>query len=315
MTRTLRYLPLLLVALVVLVVPAAAVEEIDYSSVKSFDISASEDLVISSVLVSEIPEGGDVSLYLNAYGQIYLLSVESNKDWGYWGFNVSCTYPNGTTQSETLNRLEPFAGTYRVMVQPYFVRGNLPQLSVGLKVGLMPTLSATFQGSGLYPQVDDLAFYQVTGSMSEASDVAVWMVTADEFESQQDDDLGLAVSEAVSAFFSWTWEQVLLWSEKVPYVGGFFSISLGLVGVVIGELVWLLADIIVQYLTLLILMVESFIIVDAVTSTRQVIPMLIKIVKNNIWVIRGTISIVQTLLDLLLKPMDTIANILKTIFL
>lgn len=299
-------------ALFLIVAPVAAVENIHYDDVRILNVEAPADGVISSIVCADIPGDGEVTLNLNAYGRMYLLTVEESGSWGWWNFNVSCTYPNGTTVSKELSTLHPTAVDYDLTLQPYWIEGvNSMYFDVDVAVGLLP-LTVSLQDAYNPTTVNDLAFTQVSGSFSEPTDVTVFIASYDEWETQASDDPLGALSEGLSDLFAWTWDQVLSNLEKIPGVGPLFVQVIEIVTIAATEIIWAL-QVIVSYRNLLILLVEFWIISDALLHTSSIMGLLKRIVKNHERVILGLIHVVEILVDIVTQIVHAVAAIVQAL--
>lgn len=310
-----RFPPLLGVLLLLcalFIAPAAAVENIEYTDARVINVEAPEDGVISSIVCADIPGDGEVTLNLNSYGRMYLLTVKESGSWGWWNFNVSCTYPNGTTISKELSTLHPTAADYDLAIQPYWISGvNSMYFDVDVDIGLLP-LTVTLQDAYNPTTVQDLAFSQVSGSFSEPTDVTVFIASEDEWEKQASDDPLGAISEGLSDLFAWTWDQVLSNLEKIPGVGSLFVQIIEISTVVVTEIIWAIQTI-AEYRNLLILLVEFWIISDAMMHTSSLMGLLKRIVKNHERVIFGLIHFVEITVGIITRIVNAVAAMVQAI--
>lgn len=305
----------LFLLLAVLIAPAAAAEELCFVNSRIVSVDAPEDMVISSLKISNLPPGGNISLNLNAYGQLYLLQVTTHKDWGWWNFDVSCTYPNGTTASQHLSSLQPFAGDYDLTLQPYWIPGSGDWLfDIDINVALLP-LTATFQDSYNPTKVQVLAFSQVLGTLTEPGDVIVYLASRDEFEDQQKNNPITPIIDGAKTFFAWSWDALMDWIGKIPGIGPLFVSGIEITVTIVTEIVWWFY-VAFQYRNLLILLVEFWIISDALSNTKSLFALLRRIVQNHIRIAEGIIWLTETTVGLILKVVQTVAaavNALKPI--
>lgn len=312
-------LPLLGLALLLcaalLAAPVAAVENIEYTDARILNVEAPEDGVISSIICADIPAGGDISLNLNAYGEMYLLTIDESGSWGWWDFNVTCVYPNGTAVSKSLSTLRPFAQDYDLTLQPYWISSvNSMYFDVDVNVGLIP-LTATFQDAYNPTTVQDLAFSQVSGSFSQPTDVTVFIASAKEWETQASDDPTGALSEALSDFFSWTWDQILVWVGKIPVIGPLFIETIDIVGTTITE-TYFWISLYFQYWPLLVLLLEFWFISDAMMSTHSLLGLLKRLIKNHVKFFEGLLKFIEISANLIkgiVNAISAIVNALKPI--
>jgi len=310
--------------LLLLTVPVAAVETLIFEDATLINVEAPNDLMITSIRCADIPVGGNISLNLNNYGQMYVLQVTSSKSWESWcDFDVTCTYPNGTSDSKHLSSLNPAAalgGGYDLTIQPYFMTAD-SIIDVDIAVGLLP-LSAEFRDDisynplfgvemeGQYTPV--FAFSQVSGSLTHPGDITLYMTTQEEYQAQQENDLILKFQQAAKDIFSWSWEQLLMWIEKIPGVGPLFAAALEITALVISEVFWWFTIAIYQR-NLLILLIEFWIIADAMLNTKSLMGMLKKIVNNHIKIARGLIWLTEVSVGLILKVIQAVANVVSAL--
>lgn len=312
-----RHLPLLLlICLLAVGIPAAsAMEEMHYEQASHFTAQATESLTIASIRAANCEPGSSQHFTLDAYGQTYQLGVVSEKNLGWWGFNVSCEYPNGTIAYRDLSAFAPFAMDYDLTIQKYFLAADWI-FDLDVNVALLP-LTARFEG----PEADlkgmdygVLAFSEVIGSTAPGTfDITMYLVTPDEFKEFQKNSLLLKLGGAVQGLFDWAWDSIISFAGKIPYVGPFLETGLSVTGIVLEEIFFWLYLIFIEYPELVVLTVEFFIIADALLTTRSLMSLANRIIDNHIKVFEFVINTAITAIEVIMRVIQAIANAINAL--
>lgn len=326
-----RLLPLLL--LVLLIAPVAAVEEVHFANVYAFQAEDTDSLSINSVRLEGLEMGSNQSYILDSYGDIYQIGVTSAWSNAFKTFNISCTYPNGTTEYQELGSFEPYQkimglNYYNFNIQYYFVAYESyvgSYIAANVYLDLIP-LSAEFHPhSTAYDAADAilsgdsssrtiLAFSQVTGSStSEISKVTVYYVTAEEFAAVQENDPLLKFFHGVESLFNWTWDGAVAVVSKIPGVGPYLETFLVIVGFALEEIAFWLNLFFIEYPELTVGMVEFLIIADGIINTRSLWKLLQRIVDDHIILCNFLLNLIVIAIDLITRVISAVANAISSI--
>ncbi len=303
---------LLLLALLIcgLIHGAAAKQELFLEDVPSFDYTVSgTDLVISQVNLYDLREGV-TTVNLDAYGQLYVLELNCTRSWGWWTWDVSLTYPNGTVSTESLSNLAPAAMDYDCFIQ-YFFTDNDWVLDADIYVDLLP-MKVTYGGTPLDREI--LVFSSVSGSTPNPADIKIYLVTPDELEKVKNNDVLYQFGEYISGIWVWSWNGILWFMEQVPVIGPYLAALLELSGAAIGEIVaW--GQFLLDNIEVILMFVEGLILADALLSTRSraLMPLLRRIVDNHVRVLKFTLWLLDVAIMLFTRLIQVIAQIVQTI--
>lgn len=271
--------------LVSMAAPAAAITLHREKGITSFDMEAPANGVISTVEMNNIPPNFNAVVTFDAYGELYELEIDNTRNWGYWTFDLTLTYPNSTVSTLTMKKFNPFASDADIKIQYFY--GQADFVDVDLYLGLLP-LTASFSNNlfsssswtneNLTGQVFEffgaqyytrLAFSQVSGVCTHPFDLEVTISTEEEFKKQQSEDLKEALSGTITKFFSWAWDNVLGFIGKIPGVGPYLEFTL-IIGVAIIDNVFFYTKLFfIDYIETTILTLEFFILSGAVIKTRK----------------------------------------------
>lgn len=325
----------LLLALAVLIAPAAAVEKLEFQDAQVVNVEAPEDLMISSINVKDIGPNSNLTLNLNAYGEMYLLSVGCQEGMGWWDFDVACTYPNGSVSSEHLRTWKPPYVTkdYDVVIQPYFIDADW-WFDVDVYVGLRPFTASFFRGNidgalkedlgevldgdlgapfREYRPFPPLAFSQISGTITKPAYVAVYLTTQAEFAKQQENDLGQKIEQGISEFFSWSWNQILIWTAKIPGIGPLFSETLEIVSLTVTEIYFWIRLLFFEYYYEVLLLLEFWFISDAMLHSKSLMALLKRLVQNHIKFFEGIIHLIEVSANLIRGIVHAISGIVSAL--
>lgn len=294
---------LLLLLLAAAVSPASAVEEITRESIKTFNIESPEGYSLSGMEIYDLPANSNNTFQFDAYGKTYTLQANSTKSWGWWNFDLSLTYPNGTVETKHLESLAPAAFDWDLHVQYYFLNVD-SVFDLDVYATLLP-LSASF---GTATNSEILQFSSVSGNSSDTFDLKLYATTQEEFEKQANLDLGLQFSEAIDEFFSWTWDAVLSFVGLIPYVGDDLVTAILIASYIIDEVFFYFNLFFVEYIEVTILSMEFFIMTYSLHRTKSKSP--VKLIKN---VVNDHAAFIGWVIDKARLAIDLLTSIIRTI--
>ncbi|SFM90266.1 hypothetical protein [Methanolobus profundi] len=257
---------------------ASAEETYEKDNLLYVDYEVPNDYYIVSVNLDNIDANFNSTTVLDAFGKEYFIYVNNTKSRGWWVYDVTLVYPNGTSESYTISDLQPIAFDTDIKIQYYYSEASASDfnLDVDVYVGILP-LSATFENIGLFGEV--VVFDNVQSSCDNYFDIKVTYVDAEEYEEIQ----GSSITDYFSSFdelFSWAWSSILSFVEKVPGVGPYLSDSLEISVLIIDDVFFYFNLFFVEYLETTILTIEFFILSASIIKTQK---------DDNIFVIIDTI--------------------------
>lgn len=302
---------LLLALLVCGLIQGAAAEEIFLEDVPSFNFSAaSSNLAISQVNLYDLREGV-TTVNLDAYGEPYQLEVNCTRSWGWWTWDVSLTYSNGTVSTETLKNLAPLALDYDCFIQYWYLDTDWI-LDADIYVDFIPR-SVTYGVPS--PQTrGTLVFSSVSGSSANPFDVKIFAVPEKELDEIRKNDIFSQFGRYVNGIFLWTWSGILWFVEQVPVIGPYLAALLELSGAVIGEIVaWGLF--LLDNIEVILMFVEGLILADALLSTRSraLMPLLRRIVDNHVRALKFCLWLLELAIVLFTRLIQMVAQIVQTL--
>jgi len=309
---------LLLAVLCCLIQGAAAVQTVEINDIQYFEYNVSAPgLTIPQINLYGLREGL-TTVYLDAYGEPYLLEVDCSREgwWdAWWVWEVSLTYPNGTVSSERLKNLSPLAHDYDLYIQ--YVIGEATSILVAdVYVDLLPM--KVLYGTPAFSDRQFVAFSSVSVSAPDPCGAKIFELTPNEFEKMKAGDifwqLGQTVKNVAADFFSWTWDGILWSVEKIPVLGPYLSAILELSGALVGEIVaW--GMFVLENIEVIMLFAEGLILAEALLSprSRTLMGLLSRIVENHISVVKFTIRMLNHAITIFLRFIDTIAKIVQTL--
>lgn len=312
--------PLLLCLLILFssIAPAMALTQVTRNDVTSWNIAATNGTnCIASLEFNDLDPNHDVNMIFNHYGEIFTLDITCVKTWGYWNYNISLTYPNGTTVSENLKSFQPFATDADIKVQSYWqtVDNVLDSiLDVDVYVGLMP-LTASF-GDVALPDYTDIAFSQVSGTSSVPGDLLVFLVNKEEFEEQVSDDPLGALYGLADSIFAWAWSSVVTWLSQVPGIGPYIVPTLNFAGILVDDLLWYANLLFIEYPETTLMSIEFYIIASVIVKTKRranLAVMLDRIVQKHVAVIEFFYGLLLGVFNMISGLLSAIANIVNSL--
>ena len=285
------------------IAPASAVEEITREGIKTFNIEAPEGYSLSGMEIYDLSANSNNTYQFDAYGKTYTLQANSTKSWGWWNFDLSLTYPNGTVETKHLETLAPAAFDWDLHVQYYFLSVD-SVFDLDVFAALLP-LSASF---GTATNSEILQFSSISGNSSDTFDLKLYATTQEEFEKQSNLDLGLQLSTALSDFFSWTWGAVLSFVGLIPYIGDDLVTAMLFASYLIDEIFFYFNLLFIEYIETTLLSIEFFVLVYSITRTKTKNP--VKLVKN---VVEDHTKVAHAIVSAVLLAINLVLSIIRTI--
>lgn len=296
-----------------LIAPAGAVEEVTQTHIKTFDIPTTQDLSISGLEMYDLDPNSNTSFVFNSYGKLYYLNVTSSKSWGWWDFDLSLTNPNGTVETKHLQTLAPAALDWDFYLQYYFV-GTDTVFDLDVYAALLP-LSANLSTPN--PTLSDvMQFSNVACNSSSYFDTKLYLTTQEEFEKQKEQAISLQLQEAASDVFSWSWNTLLSFIEKIPLVGGHISAILVLTTMTISSIIFYTKLLFIDYSETTFLTIEFFILSYSFTKKGTFWSQIKRVVDTHVKLIEIIISTAQAAVNLfssIVQMVTSIVNSLKPV--
>jgi hypothetical protein len=318
--RPLFFCLLLFFLLAAAISPASAVEEIQKDHIKSFNLSAPEGLTFTGVSVSNIDPNSNTTIYLDSYGDIYILNVISTKSYlSKWNFNISLISPNGTVQYTTLSSIAPLATDYDLEIQ-YFWDSSFDNIfDIDIYTGILPLSATLTTGDPTVPaNLPDngvLQFTTVSTSSSSYFDLILYAATHEEYLDQLANNLWAPAKEVVSDSFNWAWDQVLSFVGLIPYIGDDLVTAILIASYIIDETFFYFNLFFVEYIEVTILTIEFFLITYSLnrTKTKSPVKMLKNVISDQIALFEWIIDKARLAIDLLTSIIRTIASIVQSL--
>lgn len=301
---------LALLTLSLLMISTASADNVmEFEETTQFDAAAPNDMTIYEIAATDIAPGANQTFTLDAYGQIYTLNVSSEKSLGWWTFYVSCTYPNGSTTTNELSSLQPFARDYDIWIQ-YF-DPELDFVDADIYVGLLP-LETSFQFGEIYDKYQVIAFSDVSATSTHQMNGKVRLATEEEFQEISDNNMWLALGNMWSGAFSWTWDQATSLIGKIPYIGPHLEATLTMVGMVVDEMLFWFNLLIIENIEYVIMLVETWILADAIFHTKSFMALINRIIENHVKVISFTISTTAAVVGMFARLVQAVLSAIQT---
>jgi hypothetical protein len=307
---------LILILFLLAIIPVQAYEKVEFNRVKTFDVKSPEDRTIQQVYLNNILFDGYQTIYFDAYGDTYTLTIKGEKQGAGWRhFWINITYPNSTTESKEYRILRPFTNDYDIKVQYYWIESDT-LLDVDIYVSSLDPLTSEFDNLlGIYEFNTSayLIFSEVSGISNQEMDVEVFLITSDELEQINQENILPALGDYISQGFVWTWNMVLAFVENVPVVGPYLSDALTISGIFIGEVFWWIKLFLIDNFAITVIIIEFFIIADAILSTRSLMALVRRIIKNHVAVLNFFRDMVLFMVNLLMGILRTVASIINAL--
>ncbi len=211
--------------------------------VTSYAASSNPGYVISQIQVSGLPVGANQTHILNSGGRVWYLTINSTQSYLMVNaFNVSLTYPDGSSDIQTVTSYGPTTG-YDTLIQPtiFFTTSTPPVgfIRVVLEVGLNP-LNVTFQDPYMIDAWNQMnvPFTDVSGTTTYPADIYISQLTADDFRNhvQNGVDYVWEAGKGAANLGGWAWEAFKAAMSAIPVVGPGFLSMLDIFGILIVEI-------------------------------------------------------------------------------
>jgi|GEM_PF-1398201 hypothetical protein len=313
--------------------PVNAVSIVKLENVKNFDVQARPGYSIVQINLNDIPFDGHQTVYLDAYGDTYILEIKgiNEGEWkiigsytigGWKHFWVNLTYPNGTTVSYEDRILKPFALDYEVKIQYYWMESDSP-LDVDIYFSNLEKFVAYFPiienllGFARFNVSEYLIFSEVSGISNREMNVEVYQSTPEEIQDIRNNSIIPAITQRITSgttfVFTWTWDMILSFVELIPYVGPLISDGLEISGVFITEIFWWFKLFLIDNFPITAIVIEFFIIADAILSTGSLMALVRRIVTNHVAVLNFFRDMVLFMVNLLMGIIRTVASIVNAL--
>ncbi|MDD5050085.1 MAG: hypothetical protein PHH09_14255 [Methanoregulaceae archaeon] len=276
--------------------------------IKNFNLSAPDGMCLSGFSATNLPGDSNNTYTLNAYGKIYNFNINCSKHWGWWTYNLKLRHPNGTTESKIIEKFAPLATDYDIRFQYYYMEGD-NVFDIDIYTALVP-LSATFESDMPSKYYID-KFSYMAGSSTAFFNLIIYASTDEEFKDQSNQSLGRIFTHAADEVFSWAWENILSFVEKIPGIGPQFATALIIATSLVSMIFFYFDLFFIEYLETTLLTLEFFILSYSIINTRtsKGPTVLIKnIVKNHITVFEFIIEKSQSAVNLVMDIISAVAT-------
>ena len=309
---------LLLAFFMLFIGTAAAVEEITQEQIKTFSLEAPDGLTFTGVSVSNIDPNSNTTVYLDSYGDIYVLKVNSTKSYlSKWNFNISLTSPNGTTQYTSLSSIAPLATDFDLEIQ-YFWDSTFDNVfDIDIYTAIIP-LSATLTTGdptvpANLPEHEVLQFTTVSATSTCYFDLVLYVASYKEFLEQVNNNLWAPASEIVSDTFNWAWDMVLTFVEKIPGVGPYLSSVLTLAALTIDAIVFYFDLLLIEYPETTFLTIESFILGSAFCRRGNFWTKINRVCNAHLKIIELFINLAEAGVNMMSKIISAVADAINAL--
>lgn len=303
-----------LLALFLLITPVGAINISGDYSVQSFedtkgiDVIPPENEIFMSVYVNNNPFGSNQTIYLDSGDKTYKLDISSWDNWGWKNFNVTLEYPNGTVDHEEFETFKPFAPNYDLKIQYAFFQ--VTAIDIDLYVGVSP-FEASIEHD--YDLTDYIMFDRVRAYSDHVFEADIYSVTEEQFKDIQDDPKNL-IGVYTGKFFSWSWGGVIWFCDKIPGgYGDYLVDGLSIAGVFIDNTFYYFDLLFVQYFEITIMLIETFLIGDAIMRRGGLDVMLKRFVDNHVALVMFTMTIMGMAVNLVLGVVRAIAFVVNAL--
>lgn len=297
---------------------AAAVEEIEQDHIKTFSIEAPDGLTFTGVSISNIDPNSNTTVYLDSYGDIYTLNVNSSKSYlSKWNFDISLTSPNGSVQYTSLSSIAPLAFDYDLEIQ-YFWDSSFDNIfDIDVYTGILP-LSATLTTgdptvSANLPEYQTLQFINVAVTSSNYFDLVLYAATYEEYLEQANNNLWAPAEEYVSDTFSWAWDMVLSFVEKIPGVGPYLASVLEIAALAIDAIIFYFDLLLIDYPETTFLTVESFVLASAFCRRGNFWTKINRVCNAHLKIIELFIHLVEAGVNMISKIISAVADAINAL--
>jgi len=308
-----------------MIMPASAVQTYSEEAITSFDMEAPDGYLITTINLDNIEPNFNSTVDLDAFGKGYYLTINNTKNIGWWTYDITLTYPDGSTNSTQLETFQPFATDSDIKIQ-YFYPELDSIIDVDVYVGILP-LTAQFTnpvsassdiGEALPEEYTytRIAYSQVTGSSNKPFDLKLYYSTEEEFKAQQDESVLESISGATELFSGWLWDNVIGFIGKIPGVGPYLEATLTISVSIIDNTFFYINLFFVEYAATTILTIEFFILSSAVIKTKKrsnVFAIIDKVVSGHVAVIEFVYKFAAGAINIFLGIVRMVASIVQAI--
>jgi len=236
--------------------------------------------------------------------------VNCSKNWGWWTFDLTLRNPNGTIETTQLETFAPLVTDYDIHLQYYFLEGD-STFDLDIYAALLP-LSATFQTSD--PTASNiLSFSEISGSSTGYFNLVLYAVTDEEYQEQVDNALGLQLEHAIGEVFSWTWDMVLSFVEKIPGIGPYLAAVLEIAAIALDAIIFYFDLLLIEYPETTFLTIESFILGSAFCRRGNFWTKINRVCNAHLKIIELFINLVEAGVNMMSKIISAVADAINAL--
>ena len=256
-SHLLVFTALLLIACLVGPVAAASIttnKTTELTDISSYSFTPDEGYVIYEILINPTSMGTNQTHHLYYDEAEFTLSVGSYTEWWiYHNFDISLTYPNGTTSTNHAVWTGVSAGTYTLDIQPVFYQAQSINLgfSVWLNVGITDpllveffTLPADVCYGGDYcskyvAAESAIPFTFADGTMGDTTTVYIYQISESDFvENIQNYNPIYGWTSLTEDAGKWAYNQIISSINMIPVIGPLTISMMSIIGTVGGEILY-----------------------------------------------------------------------------
>jgi hypothetical protein len=291
-------------------------------SVNQYSVQAEPGNVIYQIIIDPVPIGTNQTHVLNYNGATFGLSIGSATSYGiFHNFDISLTYPNGTTVTQHTSDSGTLGNNYKTTIQPVFFQAEsltLGAITVDLNVGLTP-LSVGFSAPPVgYNPSSAIPFSSASGNLGASTNVFVWEMSQTDFTNNVVKyNPVYGIGNLGATVFQWTWSEVLGFINMIPFFGPLFISLLDMVQTVTGG-IWYWLTFVILNIPAIIAGGEIIIIMWAFLEQKKPQPAktITLIYQHNVTAVMGFLTGInliwrwgRDLLDIVVKAIQAIKPI------
>ncbi|RLI76771.1 hypothetical protein DRP04_12360 [Archaeoglobales archaeon] len=221
------------------------------------------EYTIVSIYLNDIAFGGEQTILLDSYGKTYLLTIKSIDDWGWKKFYVNLTYPDGSTVSRKLERLQPFALDYDVKIQYYFSELDT-MLDIDINIGGLADFPVQLESLPVnYTLSTFVLFNRVQGTSTKEMNVEIYYANKDWWNEIVESG---SLFPSLGSLTGSLWDKFMGLVRQIPVAGEYLTDGLDFMKILIGETFFYIKLIFIDNWEITVLTFEAFAMMYSIQS-------------------------------------------------
>lgn len=306
-----------------MVIPTSHAYVIDHvENASNFDIPAPSGLHIVQIDTDRMhTPGTQIYTLYDDQGGIYTLQVAVTSVLNtYWDCHITLIRPDGTTDTKDLPHWG-IAWDYKTTIQ--YAIANFPNntyiigLDAQLYIGLNPEINASFGVNTANPS-QYVFFSRAAATSTFPTTWNVYLVNDYEKQMIQENNVAWNVENLVTSAFSWTWDGIIWFLNKIPVVGPYFAEILGVLGVILAEIWWWFNFLVIENWDIVLVILECVIMGHAIIATNQqgkatFGTLFSTLLNDHVALVNGALWFVKTMIWLIKWAIDIVTQIVQAI--